>query len=309
LEDVPGPLYFVQWCTGGVDAAELAGALRARWGLSVTDVSKIEGGMNSSAWQVIAAGTRWVAKLVPQRDRPGFSTGLRAATLVQAAGIESGVPVTTLDDGYIADLPTGCLALLRWVDGVSLAGDEGDLGTIGSTLGAAHSALAGATPGEAPRLHWVETGAEHLDVEAWVRPAVAAAVRECDELVARLSTWGLLHGDPAPEAFLWSASTGRCGLIDWSSSFHGPLLYDLASAVMYVGGPARAAALIAAYRAEALLDDDEVAIGLLPMLRFRWAVQADYFARRIASNDLTGITDPAENHTGLNDARHHLTTM
>jgi homoserine kinase type II len=289
-----------------VDAAELAGVLRARWGLSVSDISTIEGGMNSSAWQVGAGDTRWVAKLVPQRDRSGFSTGLRAATLVQAAGIESGVPVATLDDGYIADLPTGCLALLHWVDGESLAGGEGDLVTIGSTLGAAHSALAGATPGEAPRFHWVESGAGHLDVEAWVRPAVAAAVQECDELVPRLSTWGLLHGDPAPEAFLWSAPTGRCALIDWSSSFYGPLLYDLASAVMYVGGPAKASALIAGYRFEALLDDDEVAIGLLPLLRFRWAVQADYFARRIASSDLTGIADQAENHKGLNAARDHL---
>jgi hypothetical protein len=33
------------------------------------------------------------------------------------------------------------------------------------------------------------------------------------------------------------AATGHCGIIDWSSAEHGPLLYDLASAVMYLGGP------------------------------------------------------------------------
>ena len=38
------------------------------------------------------------------------------------------------------------------------------------------------------------------------------------------------------------------------------------------------------------------------MLRFRFAVQADYFARRIAANDLTGIDGPAGNERGLADA-------
>ena len=34
---------------------------------------------------------------------------------------------------------------------------------------------------------------------------------------------------------------------------------------------------------------------MLVMLRFRWAVQADYFAHRIADHDLTGISGPADN--------------
>jgi homoserine kinase type II len=38
----------------------------------------------------------------------------------------------------------------------------------------------------------------------------------------------------------------------------------------------------------------------------RWAVQADYFARRIATNDLTGIAGPHENTSGLADARRGL---
>ncbi|MEV0562301.1 hypothetical protein [Dactylosporangium sp. NPDC050588] len=41
-------------------------------------------------------------------------------------------------------------------------------------------------------------------------------------------------------------------------------------------------------------------------LRYRHAVQADYFARRIAGDDLTGIADPAENEQGLEDARRAL---
>jgi homoserine kinase type II len=114
---------------------------------------------------------------------------------------------------------------------------------------------------------------------------------------------GLLHADPAPEAFRLDLASAQCGIIDWSSARYGPLLYDLASAVMYLGGPTRASAMTDTYQAAALLTGREIAEGLPVMLRFRWAVQADYFAWRITVNDLTGITGPEENEKGLEDAR------
>ena len=46
------------------------------------------------------------------------------------------------------------------------------------------------------------------------------------------------------------AARDSCGVIDWSTAMFGPLLYDLASAVMYVGGPDRAGMLIARYLAQ-----------------------------------------------------------
>jgi hypothetical protein len=52
----------------------------------------------------------------------------------------------------------------------------------------------------------------------------------------------------------------------------------------------------------------EVERSLAPMLRPRWAVQADYFAWRIAGNNLTGISGPQENEKGLEDARLFLTS-
>jgi homoserine kinase type II len=55
-----------------------------------------------------------------------------------------------------------------------------------------------------------------------------------------------------------------------------------------------------------VLTRSEVERGLLPMVRFRWAVQADYFARRIVHNDLTGISGPQDNEKGLDDARRCL---
>jgi hypothetical protein len=45
------------------------------------------------------------------------------------------------------------------------------------------------------------------------------------------------------------------------------------------------------------------------MLKFCWAVQADYFAWRIAENNLTGISGPHDNEEGLEDARLALCAM
>ncbi len=69
---------------------------------------------------------------------------------------------------------------------------------------------------------------------------------------------------------------------------------------------AKALALISAYLEQGVLDRSEVARTLTPMVRMRWAVQAGYFARRISSNDLTGINGLHENEKGLEDARLHL---
>lgn len=134
-------------------------------------------------------------------------------------------------------------------------------------------------------------------------PAVRDAIAAYDALPPSSLTWGLLHTDPAPEACLLDKATGTCGLIDWDTGLVGPLMYDVASAVMYVGGSVRATALLEAYLGEGVIDSSEIERTLEPMLRLRWAVQADYFARRMASNDLTGIADPVENREGLDDAR------
>jgi homoserine kinase type II len=75
---------------------------------------------------------------------------------------------------------------------------------------------------------------------------------------------------------------------------------------MYVGGPERSGPLLDAYLATGALTQDEVDRALRPMARMRWAVQADYFAMRIMTGDLTGIDDAVENEKGLEDARRAL---
>jgi hypothetical protein len=148
---------------------------------------------------------------------------------------------------------------------------------IGETLARVHRSLQGSSVAEAARFHWVRPEAEHLGIRPWVRPAVAALDTRSESL-----TWGLLH------------------------TLEGPLLYDLAPAVLYVGGPEHAESLVEAYLRHAVVPAVEVERSLLVMLRFRWAVQADYFAGRIVSDDLTGISGPADNENGLEDARRWL---
>jgi homoserine kinase type II len=136
-----------------------------------------------------------------------------------------------------------------------------------------------------------------LDLEPWIRPAVEGALAHAESLGP--VSWSWLHGDPAPEAFLRGPT--RLALIDWGSAMRGPILYDVASAVMYAGG--RVDRVVPGYLEVRPDLTDELTRGVDAFLGVRWAVQAGYFAWRITHNVLTGIESPAENAKGLADAR------
>jgi Ser/Thr protein kinase RdoA (MazF antagonist) len=267
--------------------------VQEQWGRAGAEVVPHHGGMNSQTWFVTTGAERWVAKAVPADRADDFTGGLQVAAHLERAG----AALSTPDGRSTVPLAGHRLALLAFVPGEPLTGH--DQREVGDTLARVHRTLRHANiDGVVRPFHWVDPGAPHLDARPWLRPAVTAAV---DALAGRTWTEGLLHTDPAPEAFRPGG-----GLIDWSVALRGPLLYDLASAVMYVGGPAHATELIESYLATAPLPRAEAGHGLAPMLRFRWAVQADYFARRIATGDLTGIDGPAGNEKGLADAERAL---
>jgi len=290
-----------------IAAGKLHACLGDQWGLAGPTVEVHNGGMNSATWFVAEGGERWVAKAVAPESRRSFVGGLAVAGHVEAGGIRAGAPVPTRQGSLVADVAGVPVALLTWVPGDGLPNtgpDEQRL--IGSTLARVHGVLADVSSGAAERFHWVDAGAPHLAIRPWTRPAVTAALEAYDAVAAEPLSWGLLHTDPAPEAFRLDPATGECGLIDWAVAMTGPLLYDLASAVMYVGGLAHADRLVAAYLAGGAMSRAEVERGLPTLLRFRWAVQADYFARRLAAGDLTGISSAADNEAGLADARRGL---
>jgi homoserine kinase type II len=238
--------------------------------------------MNSSTWEVVGAPERFVLKIAD----PGNEAGLRVAICLEERGIETGAPQ------HIAERNGRLVALLRFVDGRPLA--VADAARVGSTLGAVHRVLVDCDP--PPTLDrwpwpWLDTS---LISEPGLRAAATAAIDRANELAPSV-THGILHGDPAPEAFLATA-TGTA-LIDWGSSCHGPLLFDVASAVMYAG-----ADVIRAYGDSGRLGAAELAT-VDVFLRFRWALQAWYFSKRLESGDLTGIEDESNNQKGLDDAK------
>jgi len=287
-----------------ISDVKLRTCLADSWGLAEATIEVHNGGMNSATWFVSEGGKRWVAKAVVPASRGSFAAGLVVAAALEATGIPAGTPVATRHGEFVVDVDGVPVALLTWVPGEELSGtDPGEQRLIGVTLARVHRALLDVPIRDVEQFHWVDPQGEHLGIRPWVQGAVAAAVAAYDELDPRTLSWGLLHTDPAPEAFRLNRAPGVCGLIDWSTAMTGPLLYDLASAVMYVGGPGCADSLIEPYLDQGVVPRAEVERGLAVMLRFRWAVQADYFARRIATEDLTGIESAAENERGLADAR------
>jgi Ser/Thr protein kinase RdoA (MazF antagonist) len=277
------------------------------WGMTDPLVTPHDGGMNSQTWFVTDGSGRWVAKAVPRAAHRRFVGGLAVAVHAASSGIPVGRPRPTLAGRPFTFIDGVPLALLGFVEGQGIDGrSAAEQRTMGRTLARVHLALIGAEVPEVDRFHWLDLSAPHLGIRPWVRPAVEGALAAWEGIPPRSLTWSLLHTDPAPEAFRWDTNAGVCGLIDWDTGMFGPLMYDVASAVMYLGGPQQAGPFVSAYLGEGVIDSSELERSMAAMSRLRWAVQADYFARRIASDDLTGIDGPADNETGLEDARRGL---
>ncbi|WP_327004001.1 phosphotransferase [Dactylosporangium sp. NBC_01737] len=196
-------------------------ALAGHWGLAGADVRPHHGGMNSATWFVRAGQRRFVAKAADG----WFPGGIAVADALARRGFASGAPVRTKDGRLTVDVTGGHLALLTFVDGEP--GTAEDQHAIGTTLAEVHRLLRDVTVEHEVAMDWVDPDAAHLGLRPWLRPAVAAAVRGLAQ--AGPLTQGLLHADPAPEAFVGD------GLIDWGVAMRGPLVYDVASTLMYLG--------------------------------------------------------------------------
>jgi homoserine kinase type II len=243
--------------------------------------------MNSSAWDVASGAGRYVLKIADA----GEEAGLRVAASLEERGLRTGAPVRMTVRG------DRLVALLGFVDGRGLATSATDVDLVGETLGRAHTLLVGApAPDGLDRWPWVWLDSNVID-ELDLRAAAAEAIDAARSLAPTL-THGILHGDPAPEAFL--ASNDGVALIDWGAAVHGPLLYDVASAWMYAGER-----VVPAYARTGPIGVDELG-GAGVFLAFRWAVQAWYFSDRRRRGDLTGLSGNEDNDKGLDDARRGL---
>lgn len=286
--------------------AALPGLLDRRWERTPTTVRPLGGGMNSCTALVIIGEDRFAAKWVPIAASRGLRAGGEIARRLADHGLLAGPPLPTSSGDLITSLDGGSLALLEFVDGMPLTGDARDQPIIAEALSAAHRAL-GTRVRKAAFFDWLGDSPEVAEVADWVLPSIGIVLDEYRALPA--VTWGTLHTDPTPDAFRYDARTGRTGIIDWTGAGEGPLLYDIGSAVMYLGGPQSAQRFLETYAAAGIVPADELHDHLPAFRRFRAIVQADYFARRILDDDLTGIDDRSENLKGLDDARNMLADL
>lgn len=279
--------------------------LAASWSAQPGSIQPLTGGMNSRTWRLRVNGHPAVAKWVPAEGVDGLLSGIAAVQALSAAPVRLPRPVRTATGAEWIECAGGALTVMEWVAGRPAT--AADQGLIGTTLAAVHRAGAAPADGPAePFFDWLAEAAERGFGTTWVQPAVRQVLGEFAALPPL--TPGIVHTDPAPEAFLVPAEgTGEpIGLIDWAGATRGPLLYDVASAVMYLGGPDRAGPFLTAYLADPPLPGTEVADHLEVLVRYRWAVQAAYFAVRLDRDDRTGIADWEGNVEGLEAARENL---
>lgn len=280
--------------------------LARHWGLIAARVTPLGGGMNSETWLVEHDGSTYVAKAVAPDAVADLRAGAEAATMLAGAGFPTGPPVPARD-GSLVHAELG-LALLEHVPGRELDGEpDEEQHWIADTLAGVHAA---GEPSTGPSVatfavDWLDPSMPGVADHAWLTTAIEAVRAETRDLSL---TWAVLHTDPCPGAFIHDDGTGVTGLIDWAGARRGPVLYDVASAVMYLGGTRHAAPFLTTYAARGPLGAHEMT-HLDAFRRFREVVQGVYFARRIAADNLTGIVDRSENIQGLDDARRRLSAL
>jgi len=108
----------------------------------------------------------------------------------------------------------------------------------GYTLGAPAS-----PPGNSMYFPWLTLDAPGVDAHPWLATAISAIRAEPDPTEP-----DLVNLAPAPEAFRHDDASGITGLVDWTDSQRRHVLYDIASAVTYLGCPRNATPFFDAYR-------------------------------------------------------------
>ncbi|GAB7047445.1 phosphotransferase enzyme family protein [Catenuloplanes indicus] len=235
-------------------------------------------GAHASRWEVTAGGERFTLTRAPAHARAALEAGLGALDRLAEWGIGTGPAERTVHGGLTSENAITVLALARRAEGRPLhPADPVDARWWGGLLGAAHRALDGFDhPGlqhHPAGWHGLDPGAPHLPpaTRDAVARAVAAVTRLC---VTDRLTYGVLHRDPSAPLFLIDPATGRTGVLGWGPAGTGPLVYDLAAAVLSADGPEARAELIDAYARAGPVHRDEIEIALPVLIELRRAVLA-----------------------------------
>jgi len=243
--------------------------------------------VSDTRWQLVSQAQTLLATLSPGAAQPQLLAATVVAEQLAGIGFPIAAPVRAADGSHTVTVGGHLLTVVRAVPGRPLdPADPIDQQWWGDLLGAAHRELAEFRHSRVGRMAWLSPEGGHLSVARWVRPAIAGAVAMATRLmVTDRLTYGVLHGDPAPESFRMDPATGRTGLVGWPAPATGPLAYDLAAAVGYAGGPGSATELIDGYLAAGPVSREEADAAVPVLLRYRLAERADRLARRIAATD------------------------
>jgi homoserine kinase type II len=285
---------------------QIRAVLRTQWHLSADECEPLSSTPTARTWRVTVGAEQYVAKLAPATDRDQFLTGLAVAEHLDRLGYAVGGPVWSVDGTLAAPVPEGLLAVLTFVLGRALTpANPVDQLWWGDLLGAVHQGLVGFTHPKLIRLRPLNPDLPHLSVEPWLRPAVASSTAALVRLtVTDQLTYGVVHGDPHAGSFRLDPDTGAVGLLGWDRVAVGLLMFDVANAVAYAGGPDRAVEVLDGYRQAGPLSAGEIDSALPVVLRCRWARRADGYARKLAENQEL----PAA-WAGLHEARDALAAL
>jgi Ser/Thr protein kinase RdoA (MazF antagonist) len=284
---------------------EVARLIQQRWALAHPVVHVLGTGLNSATWLVEDGERRFVAKAVPLAEN--LLAGLTVAEGLSHHGFRSGPPRRALDGSIVVQTAGLHVGLLRWEPGdpVDIRRPE-QLEAVGRALARAHRLTrAMPRPQNLPRWPWQSLGdGHHLDLEPWIRPALAHEIREAELATATGEVaLGVVHGDPNRTEFLWTGDRDDVALIDWGACSEGPLLYDLASFhVLSHTTEEQLRVMVDAYMQNAEMQSFELA-NLPRFIRLRWAIQASYFAWRLVNDVSTGGAGREFNDVGLARSR------
>ena len=256
---------------------QIRSALRTQWHQAVRECTALPEGR----WRIDTGGLPLLVMLSPAAAQGRLLAGLAVAEHLARAGFPAGAPLRAVDGAYTVPVEEGVLAVVHDVPGRPLdPEDPVDQQWWGDLLGAAHRALTGFHHPRLARLAWLSGEGAHLSAVPWLRAAVGEALAALTRLtVTDQLTYGVLHGDPAPDAFRLDPETGRTGLVDWRAAATGPLVYDLAAAVGYAGGLDVAGELVDGYLAAGPVHADEAEVALPVLIRYWLAERADAAAR------------------------------
>jgi homoserine kinase type II len=262
---------------------QIRSLVQVRWHRTVEHCAPL----SDNGWRLTSGADRLLATLTPAVHDAQLLAALTVAEHLASLGFPVAAPVRAADGAFAAVVGDRLLTVVHAVPGRALdPADPLDQQWWGDLLGTAHRSLADFRNPRVRRLVWLTPAGAHLSVAEWVAPAVVSAVTAATRLtVTDRLTYGVLHGDPAPEAFRIDPDTGRTGLVDWRAPAIGPLAYDLAVAVGYAGGPGAAGELIDGYVAAGPLTREEAEAAMPVLLRYWLAERMDRLARRIAGAD------------------------